>query len=762
VDRGARLGALALGVLAALFAMLMTWRDPMYPGAGLDPSWILAAEFAARKGLVYGRDFIFTFGPYHYLVTRMFDPQTFPLLLFYDAFAVVAVFWVAIRNRSILGLIALAVAFVFLHVRSDSLIALSLFAVFLIALQRRDLWGFIFVVLASPLLLAKLSFILVLLPLVMLADLERAVARRVPYLALALLASLFAAYVAAGQPAAAVGDFVASIVQVIGGYGAAMQIEGPGREIAFAVGVIAIVVLFAAFLAALAWRGERRDLRPVAVVLGAIWVLFVLFKMGFVRQDGHILMFHAAAPVVLVLVWSWFDRPDRSRVFAGVFAVLFAVLLAHGFYWQGYALRPALDAKVDVAVNARAAVAAVPAQLRSGLGWATGRKLPEARMNRANAEKALMRTFPASVSGSVDAIPLELSEIIASGLDYRPRPTPQSYQANTPWLQEKDRAFLQGPRAPDTLFLRVEDIDGRLPTLSLGPSAPVIAARYDAVDSHPLGLILKRRASPRPVSVRQGAAQTVGLDQWATLPPAPGTLVMARIEVERTLAGRLMGVLFREPVINITLRTASGREAVFRFIPGMAQLGFPVSPLPPTFETGAAILLDPGWAALGEPVTGVKLSSKGGWAYGEARIAFDEVRVAPGFGGALQGMPLIAASLTGSDPRHAATFNGTEIFAHAPTVLKASIAQGAHLKGVAGLHPQPPGTKPGNGVRFIVTRFSPTGTPQVVLDAHVAANAPPVPFDVQVEPGGALQLETRDESNSDYDWSYWGQLELAP
>ena len=43
--------ALVLGLAA--FCVLLNLRDPMYPGLGLDPSWIMAAEFAAARGLCF-------------------------------------------------------------------------------------------------------------------------------------------------------------------------------------------------------------------------------------------------------------------------------------------------------------------------------------------------------------------------------------------------------------------------------------------------------------------------------------------------------------------------------------------------------------------------------------------------------------------------------------------------------------------------------------------------------------------------------------
>ena len=186
--------------------------------------------------------------------------------------------------------------------------------------------------------------------------------------------------------------------------------------------------------------------------------------------------------------------------------------------------------------------------------------------------QALTRPFPPSVVGTVDAIPWEVAELIASGLDYRPRPVIQSFSSFSPRLQALDRDHFQGPHAPQTLFLRIEDIDGRLPTMATGPSLPVIGQWYDAVDNMaPLGLVLHRRQSPRAASREQLGEAEFRIDQWVTVPQPETGLILARVMLARTLRGRLVTFFYREPLLFITVRTASGSEHRYRFIPSMGR-----------------------------------------------------------------------------------------------------------------------------------------------------------------------------------------------
>jgi hypothetical protein len=253
--------------------------------------------------------------------------------------------------------------------------------------------------------------------------------------------------------------------------------------------------------------------------------------------------------------------------------------------------------------------------------------------------QALTRPFPPSVVGTVDAIPWEVAELIASGLDYRPRPVIQSFSSFSPRLQALDRDRFQGPHAPQTLFLRIEDIDGRLPTMATGPSLPVIGQWYDAVDNMaPLGLVLHRRQSPRAASREQLGEAEFRIDQWVTVPQPETGLILARVMLERTLRGRLVTFFYREPLLFITVRTASGSEHRYRFIPSMGEVEFAISPQPVSDGgIAAAGLLDSDrFPALSERIVAFRISGSRSArrSFGIGHASFSKLLLEPGFAAA--------------------------------------------------------------------------------------------------------------------------------
>src|SRR5262245_60787656 len=55
--------------------------QPSMPQGHLDPSWQLGLNQAIAQGLVYGRDIVFTLGPYASVYTELYHPATDALML---------------------------------------------------------------------------------------------------------------------------------------------------------------------------------------------------------------------------------------------------------------------------------------------------------------------------------------------------------------------------------------------------------------------------------------------------------------------------------------------------------------------------------------------------------------------------------------------------------------------------------------------------------------------------------------------------------
>jgi hypothetical protein len=643
----------------AILGFLLLLPPAVLPGAGLDPSWTLAVESAAREGRTFGVDFLFTYGPWGFLSTRLFDPHTYAFALLGD-FTLTGLFLVPLlwsRRPAVLVFYLVAIlAAALAPLALDARVAIASLVICLIGLRDRSWWVLLAVLLFSPVMLSKFSYALAALPLFAIADLYRLIVfRRLPLLTITGIAVMVLGMMGAGHALGELPALASDLMLLISGYSGGMQAARIGGIYPLLVAYAALFVILGLCLFAL-WRRDgglgpaARRLLPVAAVILAVgWTLFMALKMGHTRQDLHIFItWHAFAMTIAVMA-AFLDGAAPLRRIELISA---SVLMAGS-------LLPiaALDAVNYIKFTNPSPVAYLGQRAKDlgvrpfqTLAWLWPGHWSSMAEQRRAAEALIAARLPVPARGTMDVIPYDLAPVIVSGT-YRPRPVPQSYSSYTPRLQELDAAhFDDSARAPETLFLKLGDIDERLPTLATGPSLPVIARWYDAVGASPLGLILHRRAAPRNSRSEAAGQADFGLGDWVNVPPAGAGLILARIEIGPNLVGRALGFFAREPMLWITLRYDDGAERTFRFIPGMGRAGFVLSPMPLEINLedlrGAAALIERAYAP--DAVRGVVAfrfsgSGPGANSFTPGHVAFDRFLLAPGFAAGLPAMAPVPA-----------------------------------------------------------------------------------------------------------------------
>ena len=69
-------------VLFVFSAITLSWGNELrLPGTGLDPSWQEALVQATDQHLVFGKDIIFSYGPFHQIYTSQISENLGPLLI---------------------------------------------------------------------------------------------------------------------------------------------------------------------------------------------------------------------------------------------------------------------------------------------------------------------------------------------------------------------------------------------------------------------------------------------------------------------------------------------------------------------------------------------------------------------------------------------------------------------------------------------------------------------------------------------------------
>jgi hypothetical protein len=335
------------------------------------------------------------------------------------------------------------------------------------------------------------------------------------------------------------------------------------------LGVIAlgIAALTVALVIALELRSGRRF--PVIGTAYAL-ILYVAFKAGFVRQDDwHTPIAFLAFAVVALVAAALFTAPSASlapRVRMWAIAVPIAIAaVAWGLAAVPGPGRHVVDLVRSSDETLEFFVRPGRAQTSRRIGWTTAiaeirRKVPLPR-----------------VAGAADLYPDDQLVLVANGIRRFSRPVFQSYSAYTPRLIGLNEAHLRRADRPRTMFVDLEPIDGRWPTSEDGPNLMTILSDYRLVERTRSYLMFRddRRRGYRLEPVRTVHAR---LGQSIVVPSLAGGPVWVRMDLRRTVLGRLEELVFRPAVLFLDARLADGRQVQHRLVPGVTADGFLLSP----------------------------------------------------------------------------------------------------------------------------------------------------------------------------------------
>lgn len=601
---------------------------PAMPAAGLDPSWMLAINQAVAQGLSFGREVVFTFGPYAAIYTHLYHPATDAMALFGAAHVVLG-FWLALfaltRRATWPAMVILLMGLVLLSWSRD---ALFLAYPVLVALVCHQLVADMAPGETStgPLLIymALVFSVLGLLPLVKGSMLLACVSaasicawvlmlrsdwRLLLVLLLTPCLTVIAYWLAAGQQLYDIKQYVLSMANIVSGYTDAMSRKGFIHE-------IVLYVVAAAGLLWHVWRHRRAGLGLVFIFGPA---LFLAFKAGYVRHDSH-----AVATAVFLLFMCvliiFLQRKSISKSIglAGVAALSLLLMLSAV---SVYSIKPD---ELKLLVFSRAKAKGVDVAQFNGLPRSQQLHLMSQTLSFADVMGLISRSWamPFSfsplwqgaqlrlvesgaldvqyrmrlaalsqeaplpqVQGTADMYFSDQSVVIASGIRWNPRPVFQSYSAYLPDLLKRNQAHLHSSGAPDHLFVRLDTMDNRWPAAEDGLSWLTWLLDYESVQLRADMLHLQRHRSEQQRDERELMPQLTPLLQVHAkmgepldVPPSKGLLLVSMV-IEPTWTGRLFSLLYQSNPLEVQIFTRDGQSAKFRLIPGQLKTDVLLSPL---------------------------------------------------------------------------------------------------------------------------------------------------------------------------------------
>jgi hypothetical protein len=570
-----------------LFSLFFPWvfGPPINP----DGSWELALPTAFEHHLQFGRDLVFTFGPWGFLY-RGYYPPTFPIAVMVWTLFAFVFWWAGWRvachfsaNKFLAwfwfigfaGIAGMRVEQTF-DVRMVGWTLLLLFLYFFVEDRPISARQVLLVVSSGMLALTKFTVLIGMTAVVVVIAADNVFRRRrFPWIVPLFAASILFFWLVAGQSLSLFWPFLRHSWMLTSGYTAAMMCTAAGEIEDMGWRLLATATLIA-MTGYAAW--VRRRFFGIFPVIGLGAILFLNFKHVFVRYDPahritgalELLLVTLACLAVTWPVW----KKNRWWVWlANILALGGIGLYCSSSFNRGYREAHVPEERLWVAfawtlninnILAPAKLLHDPAHLRTIYGN--------------NLAKVRMRFPLPPIEGGVDVYPWNQAALFAHDLQYDPRPVIQSYSVFAPELAELNAAHLRSAHAPDNILFDIDPLNNNFPSLEDGLSWPELLTRYDVQGVTDQFVILKRSSRPREYHLTPLADVPICLGEPMTMVTNDGPL-WAELEIHQTFWGAVMATLYKPPALNLTVSLQEGRQLFFQVVPGMARCGFLLSPL---------------------------------------------------------------------------------------------------------------------------------------------------------------------------------------
>ncbi len=581
---------LIIALLFLIYCLLtiLPW-SPTGFGYHLDESWASAVHVAFANQIQFGKDFVYTYGPYGFLRVDRYFPETYPYAVGLRLLIAIAV-WVGfgqlggyclkLRHGSVLFLIPLLGFFPNFITSMDSLqfplLALPLVLYFYVG-KSLSPGLFLTIITASLASLTKHTYLMLAIVVISLITIdELGKLKRIPRIAPIYLVFLWLFWLFAAQDLANFPPYLLDGLQIVRGFSAAMGSPGNLNEVIIYLCGTGIFLLIVGLTE---WQNRRWW--GILPTLGLAAFFFLIFKGAFTRHDTHALQaLFSGVPVILMftaVLWSdinnrsWQISKQIKLSLALVWGTSISLILIMGaiilnnyldFGYGGYSWRT-----FQYLTN----------QVPQVIKVLNGQGNFQAIANQSKAQIRGENVIP-PISGTVDLYPNETASIFAYDFVYQPRPVIQSFSAYTSRLAQLNAEHLRQPDAPDNILFDLKPIDGHLASLEDGLSWPEILTRYDISNIESRYLILERSEEPRQYQLKPITEQvTLKLDQWFDVPYGQDP-IWGKIELHPNLWGKLASAALRLPPLYIEVETADGVQTKYRTIGDVMSEGFLLSP----------------------------------------------------------------------------------------------------------------------------------------------------------------------------------------
>lgn len=567
-------------ILGFVVLVATAFSVPNFPATDLDTSWRMALGKFLLEGRQFGTDVVFTYGPLGFAMAKTYWGGQWASLIAWQAVQAVVfaavVCWHGYRltgySRRFFFIFFFLTGLSYEDAMHQTIIA---FAGFELIRRSNIAWRWSSVALLALLAvlsLAKFTNLLLGLFLVLLAGgLEFRVRRhfsalRVPAL---FLGFFLVGWMLCGQHLGNIPAYLRSSWEISQGYQDAMGSSCPPYQLYLGVTVLLLIVAYA--LLNLATHPDR--IRGAVLTLGAGAYIYLNWKHGFIRADGHQVGFYFAA--LTVIVTSPLLLEDAPR-----FMLPKRLLLVTASLITLIALESVLNGLIRGVLGS--AQYEVDKNITFFLGKSHTRELYDSKLQLEKDALDLLKTKSIVGRSTVDVLGFEQAVAIFNGFNYQPRPVFQGYSAYTPYLSRLNYDYFASDRAPEFVLFKLQTLDNRLATMDDPHVLRLLVQRYTYLLTEQGFTLWKRKPGPfdarafEPQPIRQ---TKITLGQKLDLADLADKSLWVEIDYHFSLLGKLRRFFFKPPVVTLRITDDKGYESLHRLPRSIGRAGFMLNPV---------------------------------------------------------------------------------------------------------------------------------------------------------------------------------------
>ena len=561
--------------LFILFAITTTPVALQLHGYTLDASWVAALNWAVDKNIEFGKDIVFTYGPLgfigvpgkQFLIAFIYNILLSLLLLpFFKIKNIVSIIFclIFILTTSMMGILN--------SIQYLLPIIMILFAFKAKEDKRYYIYMVATILVTIPMIFIKFNNVALLLFSVIIVDIVTFKESKKIFATPIFIVWLILLWILIGQPIENLPTYFKSSLEIMNGYNDAMI---SGYENFPTIDFFTVLFLITLTIFHTIKYGLKKidgNLRKILLLLSILAPLFVAFKYGFVRHDsGHVDLSYFTIININAFMAITIYREELIALMGKKYIKYIG--LALGIFCLLYILfKP--DSRITKKIYTL-----MPSIEKSILAL-TGNMNGELYQ----AKKSIAFYNGMFDNETIDSYPYYQGAIIASNLNYKPRPVIQSYSAYTKELREINSLSLLKDDAPENILFAVQEIDKRLPTSMDSPSWVHILNRYELVNSfNKIGILelhFKKKNKDKfdNLTFKEISSNEYNFNTAIEVPKNQPQIFVS-MELKKNLFNKLISFLFRGITYKINLTLVNGQIVPFKIVSGMVQTPVLLSPL---------------------------------------------------------------------------------------------------------------------------------------------------------------------------------------